>query len=80
MDPSQAQQGRGSRMVALLLALLPVLLVMLLYHKQNTFLGGVEARTYDLRFKSLRGPTPVHPDIAIDDESTQAPGHLLAGK
>jgi adenylate cyclase len=49
-----------------------VLLVTLLYYKQNAFLEGVEARTYDLRFKSLRGPLPVHPDIAIiaiDDKS-----------
>lgn len=72
MDPSQTQQGRGSRMAALLLALVPVLLVTLLYYKQNAFLESVEARTYDLRFKSLRGPLPVHPDIAIiaiDDKS-----------
>lgn len=79
MDPSQTQQGRGSRMVALLLALLPVLLVTLLYYKQNAFLEGFEARTYDLRFKSLRGPIPVHPDIAIiaiDDKSIQALGRF----
>ena len=79
MDPSQTPQGRGSRMVALLLALLPVLLVTLLYYKQNAFLEGFEARTYDLRFKSLRGPIPVHPDIAIiaiDDKSIQALGRF----
>lgn len=79
MDPSQTQQRRGSRMVALLLALLPVLLVTLLYYKQNAFLEGFEARTYDLRFKSLRGPIPVHPDIAIiaiDDKSIQALGRF----
>ena len=79
MDPSQTQQGHGSRMVALLLALLPVLLVTLLYYKQNAFLEGFEARTYDLRFKSLRGPIPVHPDIAIiaiDDKSIQALGRF----
>lgn len=79
MDPSQTQRRRGSRMVALLLALLPVLLVTLLYYQQNAFLEGFEARTYDLRFKSLRGPIPVHPDIAIiaiDDKSIQALGRF----
>ncbi|MCZ8250835.1 MAG: CHASE2 domain-containing protein [Hylemonella sp.] len=79
MDPSQTPQGRGSRMVALLLALVPVLLVTLLYYQQNAFLEGFEARTYDLRFKSLRGPIPVHPDIAIiaiDDKSIQALGRF----
>lgn len=79
MDPSQTQLGRRSRRVALLLALVPVLLVTLLYYQQNAFLEGFEARTYDLRFKSLRGPIPVHPDIAIiaiDDKSIQALGRF----
>jgi adenylate cyclase len=72
MDLSQTLQGRGSRVVSWALALLAVLLVTLLYYKQNPFLEAVEARTYDLRFKSMRGPIPVHPDIAIiaiDDKS-----------
>lgn len=79
MDPSQTQRRRSPRMVALLLALVPVLLVTLLYYQQNAFLEGFEARTYDLRFKSLRGPIPVHPDIAIiaiDDRSIQALGRF----
>ncbi len=72
MDLSQALQGRGSRAVSVLLALVSVLLVTLLYYQQNPFLEGFEARTYDLRFKSLRGPITPHPDIAviaIDDKS-----------
>lgn len=72
MDLSQALQGRSSRALSLLLAVVSVLLVTLLYYKQNAFLEGFEARTYDLRFKSLRGPIPPHPDIAIitiDDRS-----------
>ena len=72
MDLSQTLQGRGSRAVSLLLALVSVLLVTLLYYGQNPFLEGFEARTYDLRFKSLRGPIPPNPDIAIiaiDDKS-----------
>lgn len=72
MDLSQTLQGRGSRAVSLLLAIVSVLLVTLLYYKQNPFLEGFEARTYDLRFKSLRGPILPQPDIAIiaiDDKS-----------
>lgn len=72
MDQSQALQGRSSRAVSILLALVSVLLVTALYYQQNEFLEGFEARTYDLRFKSLRGPIPSHPDIAIitiDDKS-----------
>jgi adenylate cyclase len=72
MDLSQVLQGRGSRAVSLLLAMASVLLVTLLYYKQNAFIEGFEARTYDLRFKSLRGPILPHPDIAIitiDDRS-----------
>ncbi|MDH4135085.1 MAG: CHASE2 domain-containing protein, partial [Gammaproteobacteria bacterium] len=39
---------------------------------QNAFFDSFEARTYDLRFKSLRGPIPSQRDIvivAIDDKS-----------
>lgn len=72
MDLNQALQGRGSRAASVLLALAAVLAVTLLYYTQNAFLEGFEARTYDLRFKSLRGPVAPHPDIAviaIDDRS-----------
>ena len=72
MDLSQALQGRSSRAASILLAIVSVLLVTLLYYKQNAFIEGFEARTYDLRFKSLRGPITPHPDIAIitiDDRS-----------
>ena len=60
------------RTASVLLAVLTVLLVTLLYYTQNPFLEAFEARTYDLRFKSLRGPVRAHPDIAIiaiDDRS-----------
>lgn len=72
MDLGQLLQGRSSRAASILLAIVSVLLVTLLYYKQNAFIEGFEARTYDLRFKSLRGPIPPHPDIAIitiDDKS-----------
>jgi adenylate cyclase len=44
----------------------------MLYYTQNPFLEAFEARTYDLRFKAMRGPITPHPDIAIiaiDDKS-----------
>ena len=79
MDLSQTLHKRSSRVISWVLALLAVLLVTLLYYKQNPFLEGVEARTYDLRFKSLRGPLPPHPDIAIiaiDDKSIRELGRF----
>jgi adenylate cyclase len=72
MDLGQILQRRGSRVVSVLLGLASVLLVVLFYYTQNPFFESFEARTYDLRFKSLRGAVPVHPDIAviaIDDKS-----------
>lgn len=67
----------GGRWVSLLLALLAVTAVVWLYYAQNDFLEGFEARSYDLRFKSLRGPLAVQSDItiiAIDDKSIAALG------
>lgn len=72
MDLMQTLQGRSSRVVSIALAVLSVLLVTLLYYRQNAFIEGFEARTYDLRFRNLRGPIVPHPDIAIiaiDDKS-----------
>jgi adenylate cyclase len=72
MDLSQSLQGRNTRAVSIVLAVISVLLITVLYYKQNPFLEGFEARTYDLRFKSLRGPIAPNPDIAIiaiDDKS-----------
>ena len=72
MDLSQSLQGRSTRAVSIVLAVISMLLITVLYYKQNPFLEGFEARTYDLRFKSLRGPISPNPDIAIiaiDDQS-----------
>ncbi len=72
MDLMQTLQGRGSRVVSIALGVLSVVLVTLLYYRQNAFIEGFEARTYDLRFRNLRGPIVPHPDIAIiaiDDKS-----------
>lgn len=63
---------RGMRWVSWLLALASVSSVVMLYYTQNPFLEAFEARTYDLRFKAMRGPITPHPDIAIiaiDDKS-----------
>lgn len=62
----------GMKVVSLLLAFVSIFLVMLLYYTQNPFLEAFEAKTYDLRFKTLRGPIAPNPDIAIiaiDDKS-----------
>lgn len=59
-------------MVSLLLAFVSIFSVMLLYYTQNTFLEAFEAKTYDLRFKTMRGALVPNPDIAIiaiDDKS-----------
>ena len=65
--------------MAWLLAIAAVALVTLLYYRQNPFLEGFEARTYDLRFKALRGPMPAQADIAIiaiDERSIAALGRF----
>ena len=55
-----------------MLALFSVFIVIALYYQQNAFLEAFEAKTYDLRFRELRGTIPVSKDIAIiaiDDKS-----------
>jgi adenylate cyclase len=64
--------GRGAKFASILLALLSVFVVIALYFNQNQFLEAFEAKTYDLRFKSLRGEIPPDPEIgiiAIDNKS-----------
>ncbi len=64
---------RGNATVlSVLLATFSISSVLLLYYTQNSFLEAFEAKTYDLRFKDLRGPIPPSPGIAIiaiDDKS-----------
>lgn len=57
--------GKDSKIAIILLAFLSVFTVIALYYSQNSFLEAFEAKTYDLRFKSLRGAVPPSPDIAI---------------
>jgi adenylate cyclase len=58
--------------LSIVLALLSISSVLFLYYTQNSFLEAFEAKTYDLRFKVMRGPIQPSPDIgiiAIDDKS-----------
>ncbi|GAB4116895.1 MAG: adenylate/guanylate cyclase domain-containing protein [Sideroxydans sp.] len=62
----------NSRGFSVLLSALSVLAVLALYYTQNAFLEAFEARTYDLRFRDMRGAIPLEPGIAIiaiDDKS-----------
>ncbi len=64
---------RGNTTVlSFLLAILSISSVLVLYYTQNSFLEAFEAKTYDLRFRDLRGPIPPSPNIgiiAIDEKS-----------
>ena len=62
----------NANVLSFILAVLCVSSVLFLYYSQNSFLEAFEAKTYDLRFKDLRGPIQPNPDIAIiaiDDKS-----------
>ncbi len=62
----------NAHVLSFTLAALSVFSVLFLYYTQNSFLEAFEAKTYDLRFKDLRGPVQPNPDIAIiaiDDKS-----------
>ncbi len=63
---------QGTKVISVLLAAVSIFSVALLYYTQNPFLEAFESRTYDLRFKKLRGaiaPNPQIAIIAIDDKS-----------
>ena len=62
----------NSTFLSILLAALSILAVLSLYYTQNSFLEAFEAKTYDLRFRDMRGAIPLEPSIgiiAIDDKS-----------
>lgn len=62
----------NSKGFSVLVSVFSVLVVLSLYYTQNAFLEAFEARTYDLRFRDMRGAIPLQPDIAIiaiDDKS-----------
>jgi adenylate cyclase len=69
--------GGHTTALSFLLASASVFGVLFLYYTQNPFLEAFEEKTYDLRFKVLRGPVAPSPDIAIiamDDKSIAAIG------
>ncbi|MDD4912751.1 MAG: adenylate/guanylate cyclase domain-containing protein [Sideroxydans sp.] len=51
--------------LSVLLATVSIVTVLFLYFSQNAFLEAFEAKTYDLRFRDVRGSIPVDPSIAI---------------
>jgi adenylate cyclase len=61
-----------TRANSIALPALSILAVLSLYYTQNSFLEAFEAKTYDLRFRDMRGTIPLEPSIgiiAIDDKS-----------
>jgi adenylate cyclase len=63
--------------LSVILAAASIFSVLFLYYSQNSFLEAFEEKTYDLRFKVLRGAVAPDPDIAIiaiDDKSIAALG------
>ncbi|MCW8825568.1 MAG: adenylate/guanylate cyclase domain-containing protein [Gammaproteobacteria bacterium] len=64
--------SRRSALVSTLLALITTFTIVALYYNQNPFLEAFEAKSYDLRFKNIRGaikPNEQIAIIAIDDKS-----------
>lgn len=62
----------NSTVLSVSLAALSIFTVLFLYYSQNAFLEAFEAKTYDLRFRDVRGAIPLEPSIgivAIDDKS-----------
>lgn len=62
----------NSKLLSVLLATFSIVAVLSLYFSQNAFLEAFEAKTYDLRFRDVRGAVPVDPSIgiiAIDEKS-----------
>jgi adenylate cyclase len=67
------------RYITVLLGFLMAAFVVVLYYMQTGFLQGFEARTYDMRFKAMRGPVKHNEDIviiAIDDRSVAELGRF----
>jgi adenylate cyclase len=67
------------RYITVLLGFLMAAFVVVLYYMQTGFLEGFEARTYDMRFKAMRGPVGHNKDIviiAIDDKSVAELGRF----
>lgn len=64
--------SKRTSIISTLLALITVYTVIALYYNQNPFLEAFEAKSYDLRFKNIRGaiePSEQIVIVAIDDKS-----------
>jgi len=62
----------NSTALSVMLSALSIVAVLFLYYSQNAFLEAFESKTYDLRFRNMRGAIPLEPSIgiiAIDDKS-----------
>ncbi len=62
----------NSTFLSILLATTSILVVLFFYYSQNAFLEAFESKTYDLRFRDMRGAIPLEPSIGIvtiDDKS-----------
>jgi len=57
--------SRRSSRVSIVLALITTFTIIALYYNQNPFLEAFEAKSYDLRFKNIRGAIPPNEQIAI---------------
>jgi adenylate cyclase len=67
------------RYITVLLGFLMASFVVVLYYMQTSFLEGFEARTYDIRFKAMRGPVRHNKGIviiAIDETSVAELGRF----
>lgn len=65
--------------ITVVLGFMTAALVVVLYYMQANFLEGFEAKTYDMRFKALRGPVEHNSDIviiAIDEKSVAELGRF----
>jgi adenylate cyclase len=70
---------RGLALVSHIVALASVVMVIVLYYSQNSFLEAFEAKSYDLRFSQWRGPVKANEQIAIiaiDEKSIKELGRF----
>ncbi|MDF1580626.1 MAG: adenylate/guanylate cyclase domain-containing protein [Desulfuromonadales bacterium] len=68
-----------TRVLIIFFTSLVILFTVFLYYRQTGLLEGFEARTYDFRFKTVRGALEPHPAIvivAIDDTSVAELGRF----
>jgi len=70
---------KRSKFLIILMTSLAVFFIVFLYYQQSRLFEGFEAKTYDFRFHTLRGPIPASSDIvivAIDEKSVDELGRF----